>query len=271
MSRLPPPDLVHDVPTSFGTVRAYDWRGPSDAPDTAILLVPGRASGAPMWSANLPGFLATHRVLAFDALGDAGLSVQTAPFTGFDDQARWLDEAVVALTGGRVHVVGHSFGGATAATYARIHPGRVESLALLEPVFTFAWPPPWVFFWTAVAALPFAGRGLREKALGRIGGEDFAGARDDPTAQMIAAGTEHFAAALPTPRLLSAATSAPLAMPVYVAIASRDSLAGGERAAARARRLLPGATVTVWPDTTHSLPMQVPAELDIALHEFWNH
>lgn len=269
MSELPPPDRTHDLPTSFGTVRAYEWSGPADAPETAILLVPGRSSGAPMWSANLPGFLATHRVFAFDALGDAGLSVQNTPFTHFDDQAQWIAEAVVALTSGRVHVVGHSFGGATAVTYARVHPERVASLVALEPVFTFAWPPPWVFFWTTVGALPFVSRSLREKALGRIGGEDFASAREDPTAQMIAAGTEHFVAALPTPRLLSDVTATPLSMPVYVAIAARDSLAGGDRAAARARRLLPDATVTVWPDTTHSLPMQVPEALGAALRAFW--
>ena len=57
-------------------------------------------------------------------------------------------------------------------------------------------------------------------------------------------------------------------MPTYVAIADRDSLAGGGAAADRARRL-PDGTVEVWPDTTHSLPMQVKDKLDSRLKGFW--
>ena len=70
-----------DLSTSYGTVRIYEWSDPADADSTPILLLPGRLAGAPMWAANLPEFLATHRVLAVDALGDAGLSVQTSPMT----------------------------------------------------------------------------------------------------------------------------------------------------------------------------------------------
>lgn len=32
---------------------------------------------------------------------------------------------------------------------------------------------------------------------------------------------------------------------------------------------LPHGTVKVWPKTTHSLPMQVAAELDAELERFW--
>ena len=53
-------------------------------------------------------------------------------------------------------------------------------------------------------------------------------------------------------------------MPTYVAIADRDSLAGGGAAADQARRL-PDGTVDVWPDTTHSLPMQAKDKLDAEL------
>lgn len=141
MRQLPEPSAVHDISTGYGIVRVYEWSTPETAGGTPVMLVPGRSSGVPMWSANLAGFAASHRVLAFDALGDAGLSVQSAPLTSVEDQAAWVDQLVSKLAPGGVHLVGHSFGGATAAPYARLHPERVHSLTLLEPVFTFAYPP----------------------------------------------------------------------------------------------------------------------------------
>ena len=48
-----------------------------------------------------------------------------------------------------------------------------------------------------VASVPGLPESLRNKALGRIAGEDFAGS--DPMALMIKAGSEHFEADLPTP------------------------------------------------------------------------
>ena len=79
MSLLPAPTATYDVATDFGTVRGYEWSSPPVTETVPVVLVPGRASGVPMWSANLPGFAEDHRVIAFDALGDAGLSVQSAP------------------------------------------------------------------------------------------------------------------------------------------------------------------------------------------------
>lgn len=58
-------------------------------------------------------------------------------------------------------------------------------------------------------------------------------------------------------------------MPVRVDIAGTKSLAGGEAAATRLRTLLPSATITVWPNATHSLPMQERATLGPQLMEFW--
>ena len=81
-----------------------------------------------------------------------------------------------------------------------------------------------------------------------------------PIGSMISAAVEHFRAALPTPRPLGPAALAAITVPAYVAIAGRRSQAGGTAAAARAR-LIPGAEVQIWPDTTHSLPKQVPGPI----------
>ena len=86
---------------------------------------------------------------------------------------------------------------------------------------------------------------------------------------MIEAGTEHFSAELPTPSPLSDEEVGQLTMPVYVAIAGQDSLAGGQDAADRARDTLADGQVQVWENATHSLPMQEADPLGVFLDEFW--
>ncbi|MRG59237.1 alpha/beta fold hydrolase [Agromyces sp. CFH 90414] len=269
MAELEQPTTAIDVATSFGSVRAYRWQG-EQATAPPILLLPGQTAGTPMWAENLADFRASGRtIVAFDALGDAGLSVQHVPLRSLDDQARWVEEALVALGHQRVHSVGHSFGGATAANHALRHPGRIASLALLEPAFTLGWPPASTFGWAALATLPVP-QSWRERALAAIGGVPVEEVRTaGPIGRLIAVASETFVSRLPTPRPLSTAQLESLCVTTYVAIAGRRSLAGGPRAAARARSHLPDATVEIWPEATHSLPMQVREPLAERLRSFW--
>lgn len=264
LATMPEPTEVHDVMTTWGTVRAYEWAPAGTEDTTPVVLAPGRASGVPMWSQNLPGYAADRRVLAFDALGDAGMSVQGVPMHSFDDQASWMHEVVDELAPAGAHVVGHSFGGAAAATYARHHPDDVVSLTLLEPVFNFAYPPADLMAWTMLSSLPGLPDSVRETALGKVGGTEYDDS--DPMARMIANGSEHYAAALPQPSPVTNDEVSGFTMPVYVAIASGDSLAGGQEAAERARTALPD--VQTWPNTTHSLPMQAAGPPETRLEEF---
>lgn len=269
MAAMPEPARSADVPTSFGSVRVYTWQpGGAGAP---VLLLPGMSAGAPMWAENLPDLLASGRtVIAVDALGDAGMSVQSAPITSLSDQARWLDEVLEEAGIPRVHVVGHSFGGATAANHAVRHPARLASLALLEPAFTLRWPPPSTFAWAALSTLPVPSS-WRDHALAALGGVSVAEVRTpSPIGTLIAVAAASFTSALPTPRPLTDEQLAALRMPTYIAIAADRSLAGGARAAARARDTMPDAEVEVWPETTHSLPMQVRDQLGARLRGFWD-
>jgi pimeloyl-ACP methyl ester carboxylesterase len=266
MSALPSPTATHDVVTDLGTVHAYEWSPPEQTYTVPVVLIPGRTSGVPMWSENLPGFLKDHRVIAFDALGDAGLSVQGSPMESLEDQALWIEQVLAELAPSGAHLVGHSFGGATAATYAQRSPDRVVSLTLLEPVFTFAYPPTRLMGWAMLSSLPRLPDRLRNYALGKVGGVEY-DPKDD-MAKMIAAGSKHFSASLPQPAPLDDDQLRELTMPTYVAIADRDSLAGGGAAVDRAR-LLPHGTVEVWSDATHSLPMQAKDKLDSRLKDFW--
>jgi pimeloyl-ACP methyl ester carboxylesterase len=269
LATMPEPTKTRDVTTTFGTVRVYAWVNDDPVDDVPVVLLPGRSSGVPMWGTNLPDFAAHRTVYAFDAIGDSGLSEQTIPLRGMDDNARWVDETLAGLKLDRVHLVGHSQGGGLAAAVAVRHPGRLASLTVLDPIMTLGTIPAWAFGWTALASLPGIPQSWRDHALNKIGGvEDSEVDPNDPLARMIAAGSVHFeSGGLPTPSPLTDDELRALPMPVYVALASDKSLAGNG-AAEKAERI-PDAQVKVWPNTTHSLPMQAGAALDAELEKFW--
>ena len=57
VAELPQVSESTDVRTSFGTVRAYRFDGPSAGPP--VVLLPGRNASAPMWRVNIPALLAS--------------------------------------------------------------------------------------------------------------------------------------------------------------------------------------------------------------------
>lgn len=222
-----------------------------------------------MWSENLPSLLAQRTVYAMDALGDAGLSAQTVPLTSAADQATWIDEVLGGLGVTRAHIVGHSFGAASAASLAVHRPGRVASLTLLEPAFVLNWPPVSTLAWSIPATLPFLPQSWRDAAVAKVAGED-PGAidPDDPIARMITLGSTGYSAELPTPNPLSESQLRGLTMPVYVAIAESSPITNGADSIHKAD-LIPVVEAKIWPNTTHSLPMQVPEPLADELADFW--
>lgn len=288
MATLPEPARAHDVATEYGTVRVYEWAATeagerageteeerTDAEEETasgerlpVVLLPGIRSGAPMWGENLLHWIGDRTLYAMDAIGDAGMSVQSVPFTSFDDQAAWVEQVLSGLELERAHVVGHSFGAAVAATHTLHHPGRVASLTLLEPVMVLRGLPASVYLWSSLLLLP-APQSWKERALAEIGGVTVEEVRErTPMSVMIDEGSQHYAALAPTPRTLSDEEWGSISVPVRVDIADDHSLAGGEEAAKRARDLGKGP-VTVWPGTSHSLPMQAAEELGPELEAYW--
>ncbi|NLH71187.1 MAG: alpha/beta fold hydrolase [Brooklawnia sp.] len=268
LALMPVPTRTLDLQTTFGSVRAYQWENP-DATGAPVVLLPGRGSGVPMWSENLPSLLTHRTIYALDAIGDAGMSSQSVPVTGASDQAVWIDEALAGLQLEHAHVVGHSFGAASAAALAVNRPQRVATLTLLEPAFVLGWPPLGTLAWSVPASLPFLPRSWRNAAIARIAGED-PGQIDpnDPVAAMITLGGTAYSSQLPTPRPLSDDQLRGLTMPVYVALADASTITRGAASLTKTA-LIGDVTTRVWPKTTHSLPMQVAEPLAKDLGEFW--
>ena len=267
MSLLPTPRSTLDLETTFGRVRVYEFGAASaDRAAIPVVLLPGRTSGVPMWAYNLPDLAGARTTYALDALGDAGLSVQIRRIRDAADQADWLDQVLAQLPVRSVHLVGHSFGGWLAANYAARYRERVQTLILLDPVFVFQGLRWQVYLISLHASLPFLPRSLRTRMLSTIGGGPVD--PDDPVARMISEATEHYAVKLPAPERLTGTQLRGLHMPVYAALAGRSAMHDGARAADVARAELPHPTIELWPDATHSLPMEQTAALDRTILAF---
>ena len=108
--------------------------GPADGPP--VVLVHGWACTAFAWRRQVPALVAAgRRVVAFDLKGH-GFS-DKPPVVGeysMEAMSRFVLDVMDATGVGRATLVGHSMGGAIAASVAISHPERVERLALLSPV-----------------------------------------------------------------------------------------------------------------------------------------
>jgi pyruvate dehydrogenase E2 component (dihydrolipoamide acetyltransferase) len=105
--------------------------GSGDGPP--IVFVHGFGGDLNAWMFNQPALAARHRTIAIDLSGHGG-STKIMDFAldaaGF---AADIDHVLAALRVDRVHLVGHSMGGAIAVAFARSHPDRVASLTLIAP------------------------------------------------------------------------------------------------------------------------------------------
>lgn len=266
MAALTPFELF-DVPTSFGTVRAYRFAGPnSGAP---VVLLPGRNASTPMYRANLEPLLQRRTVYGIDLLGEAGLSVQHKAIRGGADQAQWLDEALAGLDLDLAHLFGVSIGGWTAANAAVYRPRRIASLTLLDPVFTFTGIPAKAMLASVALFAPGVPESWRRRVHSWIaGGSDLETA--DLESALIDSGAKDFTLHTPMPELFSDEELRSLDVPVLALIAGRSVMLDPERAVARARELLARGEVELWADASHAINGEYPDEIAQRAGRFWD-
>jgi pimeloyl-ACP methyl ester carboxylesterase len=265
MAGLPAFSELIDVPTSFGTVRAYRF----DGPGPPVVLLPGRNASTPMFAVNLPTLIERRTVYCIDLLGEAGLSVQHRPVNDSDDEAQWLDEALGGLGLKRAHLLGVSIGGWTAVNYAARRPGRAASLALLDPVMTFSPIPLKAVLVSPALFLPGVPGVLRRRVLSWISGG--ADVDDSPVeAALISAGSKDFVLRKAMPKPITDEQLRSLSLPVLALIAGRSVMHNADRAAARARKLLPQGQVELWADASHAINGEYPALIAETAQAFWD-
>jgi pimeloyl-ACP methyl ester carboxylesterase len=267
MDLLPKPTNTYNIKTSVGTVRVYQFsysKYPEKAP---IVLLPGRASGTPMWLENIKDLVAERTVYSLDALGDAGWSVQTHPITNSADQALWVEETLDSLGLNQVNIAGHSFGGWLAANYSMYYPNRVKTLSLIEPVFVLQGLKFDVYIKSISASLKFLPQHWRDSMLKDFGGSDTLNPAD-PIYQMISNATQHFSSKLPLPDQLTDSQLQSLTMPVYVALGERSAMHHSNKAMEVAKRNIKDVLIKNWLGGSHSLPMEFPKAINAELLRF---
>lgn len=126
------------VVTRLGPTRVHA-AGPRSG--TPMLLISGGGARSPVWADVVGALTATHRVLALDVPGDAGMSPppKAKPRTK-EAVAGWLADVLGALSLDRVIMVGHSYGAWLALIHALHYPARVKHLVLLDPTDCFTRP-----------------------------------------------------------------------------------------------------------------------------------
>lgn len=264
-AEMPDPAETLDIRTDYGIVRVYRFAGAASA-NAPLVLLPGRASGTPVWASNLPSLLAIGDVYALDLLGEPGLSIQSRPITSAADQAAWLHQTLAALPEDGFHLVGLSIGGWMAVNLALHQPDHIATLTLIDPALVFADLPLETIVRAVPATLPWLPKAWRNSFTSYTAGG--APVEDEPVAEMIEAGMQHYRLRLPQPTRIPEEGLASLDIPVLAIIAGQSVIHNPQSAAATARRALASGEVIVFPDASHAVTGEHPTEIATAIYRF---
>lgn len=262
---FPDPAETLDVRTDHGVVRVYRFTGRGESRHP-LLLLPGTASGSPVWTDNVPLLLEIGDVYALDLLGEPGRSIQDRPITEAAHKASWLDEVLAALPEERFHLIGMSLGGWTAINLALHEDARVASVVALDAVLSFA-DIPWTTVLRSVpAVLPWLPRSWRDSFTSYTAGG--APVEDLPVARMIEAGMQHYRMASAPLTRITPEHLGDLEAPFLAIIAGRSVMHDAQQAADTARTALPDARVEVFPDASHAISGEYPDQIAALVADF---
>ena len=237
-----------DVDTSFGTTRVYHWPGSGDP----LVMLPGAGTNALMWApliAELPG----RDIYAVDPIGDPGRSVQRVPLHNRDDVAMWVGSLLDGLHLDRCTLIGASYGGWSAFTFAQVAPTRVDALVLLEPVLDKL--RPWFWFHGLASGLALLLPGPLRRAAAKPLHMEAVASADKRLRRFGLLGQMKFRRGAPRPPLPVPDTDLSSLKPRALVLLGRWSqVHHAKRLAARLRRDAPGVETEIVPHAGHALP-----------------
>lgn len=253
----PQPDVVHDVPTEFGTVRVYQ-HGPDGG--VPIVLIHGFFLTSAMWWEQIANLAGDFTVYVVDALGQPGQSVQSKAMFTPAESARCIDAVLAGLQLQDVHLVGHSYGGWLATHTAATAPRRVASVTLVDPANTVVRLSK--KFWVSVALQVRPDSVRARRAATWITGHH-------ALAKLFGAGFASFAPPLRTPpfRLISDRVLHSVDIPVQVLLAGK-TVHDSEKAIERIRSVVPDWRCQLWANASHALPVELPDEVNTSIRRF---
>lgn len=270
MALMPEPVETYDIETGFGTVRAYRFEK-ADADEAyralePLVLLPGHSAPTPMWQGTATDLAEGRPVISIDLLGQAGLSVPTAPVADSADQALWLEQTLAGIGADRVHLVGLSFGGWTAMNYTARHPDRVASVSLFDPVFVFSFVSIKAMIAAMLTEFPLMPDAYTEWfTLWTAGGAD---AGDSAEARIIGAAMETYSVVEPTPEQLTEEQLRGIEVHVQVFVGGESVMHDADAVAETAEATLRHGTVVLKPDASHAIHGEYAEELNARILEF---
>lgn len=253
--------------TDYGDVRVlrYDAQVPAAADADPLVLLPGTQSGAPMWVDNIHSLSIERPVYVVDLLGQPGRSIQSRPITGHEDDARWLAQVLDQLPG-EPAVMGHSLGGWLAMNLA-VHEAEAASrIIVLDPVLTFADLSFDAIVRSIPASVPWTPRSWRDDFASWTAND--APVEDEPVAEMIEAGMQHYALGAPGPTRFSDEELAGVRRPVLAIIAGQSRMHDSASAAENAEAVLAQGAVRTYEDASHAINGEEPDRIAQDVDEF---
>lgn len=261
----PPPDVVHDIATEFGTVRVYQ-HGPDRG--VPVVLIHGFFMTSGMWWTQVGDLARDFTVYAMDMLGQPGASIQTRKMVTPADSSRNIHAVLDGLGLHSAHLVGHSYGGWLATHTAAREPSRVATLTLIDPAHTVVRLSPG--FWRSLALLLSFPRSARaEHAAAWVTGHPAPGSEVDLLTKVFVAGFDSFAAPLNTPpvRFSGNELLRSVKLPVQVLLAG-DSIHNAKTAIQRIESAVPAWKHRLWPGASHALPAEKHTEINACIRAF---
>lgn len=262
-SLSPTPDVVHDVPTEFGIVRAYQ-HGPDGG--VAMMLLHSFCATSAMWADHVRALTDDFTIYTVDLLGQPGASVQSKSMRTADDCASCIGEVLERLGLRDVHLAGHSYGGWTAMQAAARARGRLASVTLVEPGNTVARFN--ALFWRNGVQLFLPGDERKKRILEAFCGNPPPGSQADSVITVsTAAGGEFVGFGTPFPRYPSDSLLRSIGVPVQVLLAG-NTIHDPGKAIDRIRTVVPSWTYRVWANSSHMLPCEIPEEVSQSIRDF---
>lgn len=118
------------VPVEGGNVNLLEV---GSGTDDAVLFLHGFGGDLSTWMFNQEPIAESHRTVAVDLPGH-GMSTPAGGGDVVAGIAAAVKAAVEVVTPGKIHLIGHSFGGAVASAIAAASPSNVASVTLIAPV-----------------------------------------------------------------------------------------------------------------------------------------
>lgn len=177
-----------------------------------------------------------------------------------------MNEVLDGLGLRRVHLVGHSYGGWTAAQTAARMPDRLASVTLIDPINTVARPSS--VFWRTAALLMLPGAERKRRTVAEILGQPAPGSLLESVMELVMAAGSAFASfGIPFPRYLPDSLLQSIDVPTQVLLAG-NTIHDSAKGIDRIRRVAPSWRHRLWPEATHMLPCEAVEDVSACIRDF---